>query len=141
MTRSPRSCARDLVLQGLYALEVGGGNPDDVWTSIVPDDGLDVRSIQFARCMYDRVREHREWADQAISRLAHNWRLERIAVIDQIVLRMAMTELKVMADVPFKVVLNEAIELVKRYSTADSASFVNGILDSFVKNSGESGRV
>ena len=52
-------------------------------------------------------------------------------------MRMAMTELKVMPDVPVKVVLNEAIELVKLYSTADSASFVNGILDSFVKNPAE----
>jgi len=66
--------------------------------------------------------------------LALNWRLERIAVIDQIVLRMAMTELRTMPDVPAKVVLNEAIELVKQYSTAESSAFVNGILDSFLKN-------
>jgi len=141
MVRSPRSHARELVLKGLYALEVGGASPDDVTASVIADDGLDAQSLEFARRLFDQVRLHRDWTDRTITRLAHNWRLERIAVIDQIVLRMAMTELKVMPDVPVKVVLNEAIELVKLYSTADSASFVNGILDSFVKNPTEPEKV
>jgi len=137
VARSPRSHARELVLKGLYALEVGGASPDDVTTSVIADDGLDAQSLEFARHLFDQVRLHRDWANRTITRLAHNWRLERIAIVDQIVLRMAMTELKVMPDVPIKVVLNEAIELVKLYSTAESSSFVNGILDSFVKNPAE----
>ena len=138
MSRSPRSHARELVLQGLYALEVGGGGPDDIADKVIADDGLDEKSLEFARHLYEQVRTHRDWADRTISELAHNWRLERIAVIDQIVLRMAMTELKVMPDVPVKVVLNEAIELVKLYSTAESSAFINGILDSFVKSPSDS---
>ncbi|MEW5795768.1 MAG: transcription antitermination factor NusB [Candidatus Zixiibacteriota bacterium] len=134
MSRSPRSHARELVLQGLYALEVGGGSPDDIAVKVISEDGLDENSLVFARHLFDAVRQNRDWADRTISALARNWRLERIAVIDQIVLRMAMTELKVMPDVPVKVVLNEAIELVKLYSTADSSAFINGILDSFIKN-------
>ena len=134
MTRSPRSHARELVLKGLYALEVSGASPDEILSSVIVDDDLDAQSLEFARHLFEQTHLNRAWANEIISRLAHNWRLERIATIDQIVLRMAMTELKVMPDVPVKVVLNEAIELVKRYSTADSPSFVNGILDSFVKN-------
>jgi len=134
MARSPRSHARELVLQGLYALEMGGVSAEDVAASIIADDGLDEPSLEFARHLFYQVQEHRDWADRTISSLAHNWRLERIAVVDQIVLRMAMTELQVLPDVPVKVVLNEAIELVKLYSTAESSAFINGILDSFVKD-------
>jgi transcription antitermination protein NusB len=134
MNKSPRSRARELVLQGLYALEIGGGEPDEIATRVVVDEDLDLTSINFARHLFHEVLKGREWTDQTISSLALNWRLDRIAVIDQIVLRMAMTELRVMPDVPAKVVLNEAIELVKQYSTAESSAFVNGILDSFLKN-------
>jgi transcription antitermination protein NusB len=134
MNKSPRSRARELVLQGLYALEIGGGEPEEIATRIVVDEELDLTSINFARHLFQEVLKSREWTDQTISSLALNWRLERIAVIDQIVLRMAMTELRTMPDVPAKVVLNEAIELVKQYSTAESSAFVNGILDSFLKN-------
>jgi transcription antitermination protein NusB len=134
MNKSPRSRARELVLQGLYALEIGGGEPEDIAVRVVADEDLDLTSVNFARHLFHEVLKSREWTDTTISSLAHNWRLERIAVIDQIVLRMAMTELRVMPDVPAKVVLNEAIELVKQYSTAESSSFVNGILDSFLKS-------
>jgi len=141
MISSPRSRARELVLQGLYALEIGGGSPDAIVDDILADDGLDDKSLAFARHLFEQVQQHRDWADRTITGLAHNWRLERIAVIDQIVLRMAMTELKVMPDVPMKVVLNEAIELAKLYSTADSSAFINGILDSFIKNRPETQEV
>jgi N utilization substance protein B len=134
MNKSPRSRARELVLQGLYALEIGGGESEEIATRVVVDEDLDLTSINFARHLFHEVLKSREWTDQTISSLALNWRLERIAVIDQIVLRMAMTELRTMPDVPAKVVLNEAIELVKQYSTAESSAFVNGILDSFLKN-------
>ena len=133
MALSSRSRARELVLQGLYAAEMGENSAEDGFPEVVKDEELDQKALEFAQILFKQVRQHHRWADEAISELAHNWRLERIAVIDQIILRMAMTELKVMPDVPTRVVLNEAIELAKRYSTADSPSFVNGILDSFVK--------
>ena len=120
---------------------MGAVSPDDVAASIIVDDTLDSATLEFARFLFSQSHTQRDWAEGAITRLAHNWKLERIAVVDRLVLRMAMTELKVMPDVPVKVVLNEAIELVKRYSTADSASFVNGILDSFIKNEAASPQV
>jgi len=134
MAQTARSRARDLVLQGLYAAEMGETSLSEVVADVIRDDKLDAKSLDFAHRLFEQVRQHREWADKTISGLAHNWKLKRIAVIDQIILRMAMTELKAMPDTPVKVVLNEAIELAKLYSTAESSSFVNGILDSFVKN-------
>ena len=134
MGTSKRSQARDLVLQGLYATEIGETEESDVFEDIIEGAELGDNALEFAHNLFDQVRQERAWADKIISELAHNWKLERIAIIDQIVLRMAMTEMKVVLDTPVKVVLNEAIELAKRYSTAESSRFVNGILDSFVKN-------
>ena len=141
MGSSSRTQARDLVLQSLYAAEIGKTDNPVAFAEIVETAELSGKALEFARQLFDQVGEQRSWADQVISELAHNWKLERIAVIDQIVLRMAMTELKVMPDTPVKVVLNEAIELAKRYSTAESSRFVNGILDSFVKNHVEGSEV
>lgn len=134
MAASQRSQARDLVLQALYASELGGKDHSEAYDEIVGGAQLGAPTREFARGLFDRVVAEREWSDATISELAHNWKLERIAVIDQIILRMAMTEIKAVPDTPIKVVLNEAIELAKRYSTAESSRFVNGILDSFVKN-------
>ncbi len=134
MAGSTRSRARELVLQGLYAVEIGESTPEDVLADIIDDSDLDGRTREFAHALFEQVREGRQWSDRAITELAHNWKLERIAVVDRIIMSMAMTELKVMPDVPVKVVLNEAIELAKLFSTAESSAFINGILDAFVKN-------
>ena len=134
MALSGRSQAREMVLRSLYALEMGKSTPADVLKDIMEGEELDEQNLGFASFLIEKAKEHREWSDKFISELAHNWRLERIAVIDQIILRMAMTELKEMPDTPVKVVLNEAIELAKLYSTGESSAFINGILDSFVKN-------
>ncbi len=87
----------------------------------------------YAKALFTKCREISEWADQQITQLATNWKIERFAELDRIILRMAMTELREMPDIPMRVVINEAIELAKKYSTAESSGFINGILDSYVK--------
>lgn len=134
MALTSRTEARRLVLQALYAAETGDGADLDYVTILSEDDSADERTLQFAHALFERTRREETWADEVISGLAHNWRLERIALIDRLILRMAMVEMKEFPDTPLKVVLNEAIELAKRYSTAESSGFINGILDSFVKS-------
>jgi len=80
------------------------------------------------------VRKYKDWADRVIGELAEHWKVERIALIDRILLRMALVELREMPDTPVKVAINEAIELAKKYSTGESSSFINGILDRYAKN-------
>ncbi|MBD3257636.1 transcription antitermination factor NusB [candidate division GN15 bacterium] len=138
MASSPRHHARELVLQALYALESADGSDglsaDTVLREILDNNGdLTDKARAFAELLFQKVIEGTASADEIIARLARNWELGRIAMIDRIVLRMAITEMRTMVDVPVKVVLNEAIELAKTFSTAQSAAFVNGILDSFVK--------
>lgn len=141
MKKTGRSKARELVLQGLYAIETGETSPDNILEDVIKSDDLDDKAVEFATRLFEQVRQQKESTNKSITELAHNWRLERIAVIDQIILRMAMTELNGMPDTPVKVVLNEAIELAKLYSTAESSGFINGILDSFVKNLPEANQV
>lgn len=130
---SPRHRARELVLQALYALSVTEDQNDETVGAIIKDDTLSDKALGFARALYDTVRRNRDWADSTIQSLAENWRLERLAQIDRSILQMALVEMKESPDVPFKAVINEALELAKTFSTADSAAFINGILDSFVK--------
>jgi N utilization substance protein B len=75
------------------------------------------------------VLEHTSDIDDLISSHTHNWRLERIAAVDRNILRMAIYEFLHQQDVPRAVVINEAIEIAKRYSTEESSQFINGVLD------------
>ena len=77
--------------------------------------------------------ENKSWLDQVISRHRDNWEINRIALLDKLILQMAISELYFMDDIPPKVTLSEAIEIAKRYSTEESSSFVNGILDAVYK--------
>ena len=75
------------------------------------------------------VAAHRAELDQMVQDLSRNWRLERMALVERNVIRLALHELKHARDVPTNVVLDEAIELTKRYGTSEGAAFVNGLLD------------
>jgi N utilization substance protein B len=73
--------------------------------------------------------QHRELIDKEINRWAAHWSLDRMSAVDRNILRLAVYELLYRQDIPPKVTINEAIEIAKKFSSADSASFVNGILD------------
>jgi len=103
----------------------------------VAEAGLSEKHIAFASELLAQVTEHRDWAEQQITDLAENWRLERIAAIDRIILIIALVELKERPDVPMKVAINEAIELAKEYSTGESSRFINGILDRYANQEQE----
>ena len=131
---SPRHRARELVLKSLYALDCGTADPDKSFKEISDDVSLPERQLKFAQELFAVCKEQVRWADEQISLLAKNWRIDRINYIDRNILRMAMIELQFMPDAPAKVVINEAIELAKTFSTHDSSAFVNGILDTFSKS-------
>lgn len=134
---SPRTQARELVLQALYAWECGEVEPAEDFSNIVEEDVPSEKALAYARDLFLMVRKHLAWADEQIEALAENWRLERIATIDRNIMRLTMVELQHMVDVPVKVAINEAIEMAKKFSTPQSSSFVNGILDSFAKKIGQ----
>ena len=133
MSEAPRHLARIVVLQTIYATEHSEQELDDAFDSIANKEGLKEQHRKFAIDLLHEVVGKVQWADEQIDGLLENWKLERIAFIDKVIMRMAMVELSTFLDVPVKVVLNEAIELAKEFSTNKSSKFINGILDSFVK--------
>ena len=124
-----RTQARQIALQFLYMLDVRSGEILNEYEAFLggSTDKEEVRD--FCENLILGTNENRAAIDGRISQVAHNWRLERMAVIDRNILRMATYELLFRDDIPPIVTINEAIELAKHFSTEKSSSFVNGILD------------
>ena len=124
-----RTRARELALQFLYQLDLLGADRLDDLTGFLKLEESDSQTCRFARRIVEGTQEHRSSIDEVIQGIAQNWQISRMAVIDRNVLRLATYELLYCEDIPPKVAINEAIELGKRYSTANSGAFINGILD------------
>lgn len=133
---SPRHQAREAALKVLYFWEVGRTEPDRALDTFFdehqPDASEAVRG--FARELVLGTTGDLAALDALIQQHSEHWRLERLAVIDRLILRMAIWELRHAADTPPAVVLNEAIELARTFSTDDSVRFVNGVLDGVRKS-------
>src|SRR5437588_4751823 len=127
MTRRTRG--REIALQVLYLLEQNPGVDPAEIERFIERRLREPRLRGFARGLVDGVRAHQPRIDGLISEVAENWRLDRMAAIDRNILRLGAYEMLCCPDVPTKVAINEALELAKRYSTAQSSRFVNGILD------------
>jgi len=130
-----RRQARELVLKGLYAYEIHQRDIDTIFEELLPESPLGEEHLKFARSYMALVIEKSKFLDGEIARLAENWEIERIALVDKIILRMALCEIHFMPDIPEKVAINEAIDLAKIYSTLESSAFVNGILDAAISGS------
>ena len=126
-----RTKARQLALQILYQIDVTHNFSEDLlenfWQSQEQQVNEEIK--QFALEVVNGIQEHTEEIDKEIAQYAKNWELKRMAVIDRNILRQACFELLYRPDIPPKVTINEAIELAKGFSEADSGKFVNGILD------------
>ena len=123
-----RRAAREWALRILYAHEMSGDPVEQVFADLlgsVPDD----LNLRFCRELCRRSAERDGYIDGLIAKAVQKWDLNRIAVLDHVILRVAVAEFLYFDDIPFKVTINEAIELAKRYSTSQSGRFVNGILD------------
>jgi len=128
MTR--RSRGREVALQVLYQVEQNPGVSSEEIHRFIQRRLLEDRKLcDFTEGLIAGVKEHQARIDAMISQVAENWRLDRMAAIDRNILRLGAYEMLFCPEVPAKVAINEALELAKRYSTAQSSRFVNGILD------------
>jgi N utilization substance protein B len=126
---TPRRIVREKVMQALYAHEISDEPLDKITSEIFEDIKKDMNGHQFALSIIDKLSTNKQEIDNLIMHDIDNWGFERLAIIDKIVLRIAITELLFFPDIPPKVTINEAIEVVKKYSTDKSGLFINGILD------------
>jgi N utilization substance protein B len=121
-----RRHARELALQALYGAEIGHRAPSEMIDEAVgPAAGAETRL--FVRDLVLGTLENAEESDAIIAPLLEGWTLDRLPTIDRIVLRMSVYELR-HSTTPSPVVINEAVELAKKFSTEDSGRFVNGVL-------------
>ena len=139
-----RRRAREGALQMLYQTEVGQLPVDDAARthSIIGDAvELDDEARTYAENLAQGAWKARPTLDAYISDAARNWRVERMAVLDRLLLRLAIYELLEQPATPPRVVIDEAIELARRYSGDDAGKFVNGVLDGVFTRLNDEGKV
>ena len=125
-----RRKAREVALQLLYQLDVQGEvNPEPHLPEFWTRHPVDREARGFAEILIRGTKFHEPKIDEMISQYTKNWELDRMAVVDRNVLRQGIFELLWMGEAPAKVVINEAIEVAKKFSTQESSRFINGILD------------
>ncbi len=130
----PRRKAREIALQGLYAAELSQNTIQEVMSNLRDIYQESDFIFTFARELLTRAKDCKSELDQYIQAKTTNWDFERIAIIDKIILRIAICEFLYFNDIPPKVSIDEAIELSKCYSTEQSGRFVNGILDAILND-------
>jgi N utilization substance protein B len=134
MTTGGRRKARELAMQMLFQGDMGKQSPEQVvktfWVAREESDP-DVRG--FAQDLYRVATARADEIDELISKHLVKWRIERMPGVDRNVLRLAAAEMLGFKSTPFPIVLNEALEIARRYSAPESVSFLNGVLDAMAK--------
>lgn len=139
MTQGTRRTGRAYALQLLYARD--GDIATDVtgaavsWADMFELE-VDPAAQDFARGLVAAATERTAQIDELITGSSKNWRIDRMSRVDRNILRLGTAELLAFPDVPVKVVINEAVELAKRFGTAESSAFVNGVLDRIATSAG-----
>lgn len=133
-----RRKSRELALQMLFQLDMGKQNSDHVRSTFWNErKDLDEKVRGFADELFKIASEREQEIDQIIERNAEHWRMDRMAAVDRNVLRTGVAEFLGFPDTPRPVVINEALEIARRFSTPESVQFINGVLDSVARELGE----
>lgn len=132
-----RRRAREAALQMLYQCEVGrAGAYESIgtyWSTRDPNSEVSESQREFANRLVRGTLDRQAEIDAMLTSHAQNWRVERMAVIERLVLRLAVYEMLAETDTPSKVIINEAIELARSFSGDEAVGFVNGVLDAVRK--------
>jgi N utilization substance protein B len=140
INKSKRRIVREKVLQVLYAFEMNRDSLQPLSLEIFKDV-TDETDKAFAQELIRKVISNIEDLDKRITQRVTNWEMNRIALIDKILLRIGICELLYFPDIPPKVSINESIEIAKNFSTAGSAKFINGILDAILAEEKKEGKL
>lgn len=128
-----RRKSREFAMQMLYQWELGGNTPEQVGASFFNERKAESEVENFARVLFRGAVDNKAQLDGLIEENSANWRLERMAAVDRSILRLAVYELLNDRETPPNAVINEALEIARRFSGDGSVEFVNGILDSVRK--------
>lgn len=128
-----RRKSRELAVQILYQMEMKEASPKDVFVPFWESEEASPEVKTFTNDLVDGIYRNKKEIDQLIEKHSIHWKLPRMAVVDRNVLRLGVYELLYLHDNPTSVVLDEAIEIAKKFGTGDSSAFINGILDNIAK--------
>ncbi|KAF0139681.1 MAG: transcription antitermination factor NusB [Ignavibacteriales bacterium] len=138
--KTNRRILREKVLQVLYAYELNGDGLTILMNGILADV-TNQADLEFAKQLVNKVVANKKSLEQEIHTKVANWEMDRIALIDKLLLQIGITELMYFPEIPPKVSINEVIEIAKDYSTSNSGKFINGILDAILSELKESGNL
>jgi len=128
-----RRKARELALQMLFQYDMAGNEPDMIITTFDDLQKSKPNTREFATKIFRGTVDHLSEIDDMIQAQAENWRLSRMAVVDRNIIRMSVYEFLHETDTPKLVIIDEAIEIAKKFGTQKSSQFINGILDGILK--------
>jgi N utilization substance protein B len=131
---SSRRKARELALKVLYQKDTTGGDWKETFEYLTDFMGIDEEGQKFAKKLTEGTLKNLELIDSKISKFSQHWKLSRISIVDRNILRLACYEMLFEDKIPYPVSIDEAIELGKKYSTEESKSFINGVLDGIRKS-------
>ena len=129
-----RTRARELAIQALYQLDIQGGDILPQLNEFFEDNEPNSKIRNLAEDWCIQTWENLQVCDEMIASVATRWDIGRLAMVDRSILRLAVYQMRFCPDIPAKVVINEAIELAKKFSTGKSGRFVNGVLDAVLRN-------
>ncbi|HEX5324357.1 MAG TPA: transcription antitermination factor NusB [Capsulimonadaceae bacterium] len=132
--KNTRREARELVLRMLFQVDVGKQPMDEVIEAALAQSVLEGANRQYAEAVVRGTLENKNQIDEQLEQLASDWSVERQAVVDRNILRLTTYEILYRPDTPVAAVINEAVELAKKYSTAESGRFVNGVLGALARS-------
>ncbi|OGR44113.1 MAG: transcription antitermination factor NusB [Elusimicrobia bacterium GWA2_61_42] len=131
---SKRRLARENCLQSLYSSDIAKLEPASVLASFQMEEfALEAKVFEFYKTLYSSTITNITQIDNIIKTTSLNWEMDRMPAIDRSILRMAVCEMMILSSAPVAVIIDEAIELAKKYSTEKSGKFVNGVLDSIAR--------
>jgi N utilization substance protein B len=132
-----RRKSRELCLQMLFQLDMGKQSPEHVRKTFWAERDVEPDTRGFADDLFQLAVDRRQEIDELIQKHAQHWRMERMAAVDRNVLRTGVAEFLGYRNTPHPVVINEAIEIARKFSGPESVQFINGVLDSVGKELGE----
>ncbi len=130
-----RRAARELALKFLYQTEFNSNSPDSELNSFCDRANVSEEIQNFTQTLIKNIFFHKKEVDELLEKISANWATDRMAVIDKNILRLGICELLFDPTTPPKVVINEAVEIAKKFGTEESPDFINGILDKVFKDS------
>lgn len=126
--------SRVFAMQLLYAMKITAGTPGECLPGVLQSQPIQDDLKKYGMSLVDLVLEHRKELVEVIEGLSHSWKIDRMPILDKIILEIAFIELLYKKEIPVKVIIQEAVQIANKFSTDDSARFINGLLDVYAKS-------